>query len=214
MSTTLPEPPAGGARARRERGRREMREAILAAARALVEAEGAGALGVRPIARRLGYSAPALYEYVSGKAAVCDLLYIDGFHRLAAALADSAARESDPLLRLWAVAGALWSFALSHPQLYLFMAARPVPDYTPSAEASAAAEAALGVIEQAAAALIASGRWRARSAREPAVALWAVAHGFISLRLASGLTLLAGAGGYAGLYRTTLSAVLDAYERA
>ena len=62
-------------------------------------------------------------------------------------------------------------------------------------------------------ALIEAGRWRPLPARAPAVALWAVAHGFIALRLASPTTLVGGAGGYANLYRATLGAVVAAYER-
>ncbi len=54
---------ATGAKGRRERYSDEMRADILRAAREIIAAEGAGALSIRGIARRIGYSAPALYEY-------------------------------------------------------------------------------------------------------------------------------------------------------
>ena len=84
-----------GAKGRRARYGEEMRQDILQAARDIIAEEGAGALSIRGIARRINYSAPALYEYFSGKEAIAEALFIEGFRQLAVMLEQIA--EPDPV---------------------------------------------------------------------------------------------------------------------
>ena len=60
-----------------------MRAAILDEARRLLTEEGASALSMRAIARALGYSPAALYEYFPGKEDIFNALYFEGAGGLA-----------------------------------------------------------------------------------------------------------------------------------
>src|SRR5687768_17769497 len=75
--------PLSGAALRREQGRREMRAAILDEARRLLTEEGPAALSMRAIARALGYSPAALYEYFPSKEDIFAALYFEGAGGLA-----------------------------------------------------------------------------------------------------------------------------------
>src|SRR5215204_2209368 len=72
-----------GATQRREAARQEMREDILRVAREMVEREGVANLSLRAIARALGYSPAALYEYFPSKEAIAKALYFGGADGLA-----------------------------------------------------------------------------------------------------------------------------------
>ncbi|MDP8908054.1 MAG: TetR family transcriptional regulator, partial [Chloroflexota bacterium] len=65
---------------RRERNRREMAEAILAAARAVMQEHGVAALNLTEVARRVRLRPQSLAEYFPTKAAVYDALYERAFH--------------------------------------------------------------------------------------------------------------------------------------
>lgn len=110
-----------GAAARRERGRREMRAAILAAARQIVTEQGTAALQMRTVASAIGYSVAALYEYFPSKKAILAGLYFEGTEGLAgkmrAALTSlpASAPASD---RLGALGRAYRAFA--HEQTEVF----------------------------------------------------------------------------------------------
>jgi AcrR family transcriptional regulator len=143
---------------------------IVAAARELLEKEGAGALTMRRLAERLGIRAPSLYKHLPGKAALEAAIIATGFEDTAAALeaALDAALEAgeEPLA---ALAAAYRAFALDHPHLYRLMTDQPLPrDRLPA-----------GVEDRAAAPLL-----RAAGDPDRARAVWAFAHGMIMLELA------------------------------
>ena len=75
-----------GAEVRRQRNRREMRNAILEEASRIVAEDGLEALSIRAIARNLGYSAGALYEYFRDKDAIIHGLYFKGADGVGAAM--------------------------------------------------------------------------------------------------------------------------------
>lgn len=139
---------------------------VVAAARAVLEEEGAAALSMRRVADRLGIRAPSLYKHVSGKEEIEAELISDGFEEAAAAFEEACAGAEHPLA---ALAGAYRAFALRHPHLYRLMTERPLPRdrLRPGVEERAARpviEAAGGDVD------------RARAA-------WAFAHGMVMLEL-------------------------------
>jgi AcrR family transcriptional regulator len=79
---------------------------IVAAARELLEQQGAAALTMRRLADRLGIRAPSLYKHLPDKAALEAAIIATGFE-------DSAA--------------AYRAFALAHPHLYRLMTDQPLP---------------------------------------------------------------------------------------
>lgn len=174
-----------GAKRRRERYSSEMRQDILRAAREIIAEEGAGALAIRGIARRIGYSAPALYEYFSGKEAIAEALFVSGFEQLRVALERVEQAAPDPAARLTELARAYRQFARTHPEEYSLMFSRPIPQFQPSVRLLAETAApAFAPLQRAAAAAIAAGVLPPQDARAAATISWATMHGLVSLDLA------------------------------
>lgn len=111
-----------------------VREAILAAARDMMRAEGVGGLSLNEVARRLGMKPPSLYTYFESKHALYDELFRAGmrmYRQRLAALIES--HELDG--RLIAVVMADYmAFADENPDLYALLFERPVPGFVPSEE--------------------------------------------------------------------------------
>jgi AcrR family transcriptional regulator len=97
---------------------------IVAAARAILEEEGAEALSMRRIAERLGIRAPSLYKHVPDKQALEAAIISAGFEEQAAAF--EQALEQAPDDPLGAIATSYREFAHTHPHLYRLMTDRPL----------------------------------------------------------------------------------------
>ena len=96
-----------------------VRQAV-AAARAILEAEGWSAVTMRRLAAELGIRAPSLYKHLPDKAAVEIALIATGLEEMGAALAGGGPD-------LAGVAAAYRRYALAHPHLYALMTAGPLP---------------------------------------------------------------------------------------
>ena len=129
-----PRPKPLPAKQRRQRNRQEMTSAILETAQAIMRAEGAGALNLNELARRLGVKTPSLYEYFpGGKMQVYDALFRLGMETFAARMAPLGEQTT------WAAylrghMEAYMQFALDFPELYQICFERPVPGFVPSPE--------------------------------------------------------------------------------
>lgn len=98
-----------------------MRNAILEEASRIVADEGLEALSIRAIARNLGYSAGALYEYFRDKDAIIHGLYFKGADGVGAAMdRDLAALPADAsaLDQLRTLARTYRAHALANPDLF------------------------------------------------------------------------------------------------
>jgi AcrR family transcriptional regulator len=154
-------------------------EEVVAAARRLLEEEGAGALTMRRLAEQLGIKAPSLYKHLPDKAALEAAIIATGLEEAAAKFeqaVDSAtiggAANGDTAgggaAAIAALAAAYREFALAHPHLYRLMHNGPLPRrHLPA-----------GVEERAAAPLL-----RVAGSRARARALWAFAHGMVMLEI-------------------------------
>lgn len=102
---------------RRDRVREETLSEIKTAARALLVEQGIAGVQLRPVARAVGMTAPALYRYVDSLDALIELVCIDCFDELCAQM--EAARDSkadQPAMeRLMATARAFRAWAVAHP---------------------------------------------------------------------------------------------------
>ena len=139
---------------------------IVAAARELLEEEGAGALSMRRLGERLGIRAPSIYKHLPGKGALEAAVISTAFEEQAAAFADAVSGAEDPLA---ALADAYRAFARAHPHLYRLMTQGPL----------ARELLAAGAEERAAAPLVQA----VGGDRDAARALWAFAHGMTILEL-------------------------------
>ena len=124
MDTT----PAGTVR---DRIRAELTEEIKAIARRHLAEQGSAALSLRAVSRELGMVSSAVYRYFPSRDELLTALIVDAYGAVADALgqADAGRRRSDLLGRWLAVAHALRSWAVAHPQEYALIYGSPVPGY-------------------------------------------------------------------------------------
>lgn len=115
-----------------EAEREQMRQRILAAARALFQEGGLEAVSMRAIGRRVGLTAAALYAYFPDKAELLRALWHDALHDLTVRLQRISAGEADPLAAIRALAAAYTDFAEEDPVRFrvLFLRADPTPEQT------------------------------------------------------------------------------------
>lgn len=225
-------------RPKREHQQTDLRQRIIDAAWEQIAAEGASALALRAIARKVGITAPAIYHYFADRDALVTALIIEAY----TSLGDSqlAARDAVPaedlVGRLLATGVAYRAWALMHPQRYQLIFGTPIPGYVapfeqvfPSASRSIwPLVSSMEAIRQAGR-LRAAGFPKAASGHEPefsiwkthaggeadllslsvATLVWARVHGLVSLEIAGNLPPF-GAEGDA-LYRYELSLIAQQF---
>ncbi|MGH8995310.1 MAG: TetR/AcrR family transcriptional regulator [Acidimicrobiales bacterium] len=98
----------------------ERRTQLIAAARELLETEGAKAITMRRLGAQLGIRGPSLYKHVTSKEEIEAALIIDGLAELADILEGVPRTFVD-------LAGAYRAWALEHPHLYWLLNRRPLP---------------------------------------------------------------------------------------
>lgn len=185
-----------GAAGRRARNRREMREAILDAARQIVAERGAEALTMRAIGQTIGYSAAALYEYFPAKEDLYGCLYFEGGGGLSARMRDALA-GLDPgataLDRMGALGHAYRAFAHEQPDLFRLALGNPTPSFSPgfnprpsageAEEETVPEKDAFALLLDVAHAGVERGEFAPLPPIAVALAAWAAVHGFVILEL-------------------------------
>src|SRR5580700_1442192 len=98
-----------------------LREALIRAAREILELEGYEALTLRAAARRAGVSQAAPYNHFADKAALLPAVAALGFKEFAAAMRQEMSAADNPQARLNAAGIAYVAFATSNPGLFKLM---------------------------------------------------------------------------------------------
>lgn len=111
----------------------EVTDALLDAARHVLDQQGPGALTVRAIAQEAGTSTMAVYSRFGGKDAILEALYRRGFEILRRYLAEAPPAESGRAV-ITELGLGYRRFALVNPALYGFMFERPLPGFDPPME--------------------------------------------------------------------------------
>lgn len=146
------------------------RQQIVEAARRLLEEQGPEALSMRNVAAEIGIRAPSLYEHVTDKRALESAIIAD-------ALTEQAAEQMAFLERyegddpLTGIAENYRKWAQTHPHLYRLVYSRDLDRDEPAVVAAEAAAAQ--PIRSVTGGDVPAGR-----------AIWAFAHGMVSLELA------------------------------
>ena len=143
------------------------REQIIDVARELLEGDSSDGVTMQAIADRLEIRSPSLYKHVRNKHEVEIALISRGFAEQADEFTQAIVDATDPVE---AIAQAYRRWSLDNPRLYALMTARPIPHDEIEGDVEAAAAAPLLEAVQ-------GDTNRAR-------ALWAFAHGMVSLELA------------------------------
>ncbi len=176
---------------RRERQKAELREQILEASRAIVLAQGFGALSMRKIAEAIEYSPATIYLHFASRDQIALQLVREGFEQLLAAVAP-ARHVSDPLERLRDIGRRYVRFGLENPEAYrlIFMESPEFSSELFRAQLDAPEEPAgraFAVLADTVRDLIERGVFRATlDVDVTAEVLWCGVHGIVSLRLACG----------------------------
>lgn len=154
----------------------DLRPALIAAAMALVEESGVGAVSLRETARRVGVSAPATYRHFASKDSLLAAVAAEGFRDLGAALAAAARSEHDPLS---AMGVAYVRFALARRGVFRLMFGPETAQRANYPELKSAADQAFQWLKGGV-----QGKGRAaRDSRLAAIAAWALVHGLAQLFL-------------------------------
>lgn len=128
---------------RRQRRRSQTIEEVLDIAVEIMAEQGVAGLSVGEVARRMGIRPPSLYGYFPSKNALYDALFARGARlaldhaRAAVEALDVAGCHLEEVLLVAAESFVGWS--IEHPAYSQLLFWRPVPGFTPSAEAYAPA---------------------------------------------------------------------------
>jgi len=185
---------------RRERNRREMLDAILDAARAVMREHGVAALNLNEVARRVRLRPQSLAEYFPSKAALYDELFWRAVHLFHDG--DTRAyREHPPgwgQIEAWFVNRT--TLAYEHSDLYHLVFSAPVPDLRPTERSvEAIRETLVGVRGMVAAAIAAGAMAPGMTPERATDLLMAIRHGLIAEHLGKQGVLPAGSERFSGL---------------
>ena len=174
--------------ARKPEPPRELREACIDEALAIIERDGVEALSLREVARRLGVSHQAPYKHYPSR----DHLLAEVVRRAFAAFADhldARPREPDAFADLHAMGRAYLDYASRHPLHYRLIFGTPLPDAEAHPEMMTRGRYAFALLEEAIAALDAARPAAARAAepRLDALHVWSMLHGMASIAQTSAL---------------------------
>lgn len=183
-----------GASSRRERGRQEMRDSILAAAGKLVQAEGIDGLTIRAVAQAVGYSPGALYEYFDSKEAILTDLYFggtDGLGGFCDRAVTALPEDASAIDGIVALGRAYRGYALDHPDLYrlVFGGFKAPPEERPvHCEGEPDESGGFTTLIDIAARGVAAGELENLPVEVIAITAWAAVHGFVSLEVTGHIT--------------------------
>jgi AcrR family transcriptional regulator len=157
--------------------RPQVREALLAAARAELVEHGSAAISLRAVARRAGLSHASPKYHFGDRSGLLTAIATEGFHALADQL--SGVHESDTQRQLAALGRAYIDFGLSHRALFELMFT-PSELHVTDAELIAAQKQAIGALTTAVSRLAGI---NATPSDTPQLALisWALVHGLVVL---------------------------------
>ncbi len=216
-----------------------MQAAILETAWRQIAESGAASLSLRAIARELGITAPAIYNYYPDRDALVTALIIDAYKSFGDV--QYAARDSvpveDAVNRLKATGRAYRQWATTYPERYQLIFGTQIPGYVaPFEQTFPSAARAFGAIVSVVEAVRAAGRLKADSfpqvtpgheeafgmwknyageadvlSLSVAVLIWARVHGLVSLEIAGNIPPF-GTGGEA-LYAYELDSIVQTLIR-
>jgi AcrR family transcriptional regulator len=126
----------------REARRQSARATVLAAAWAMVRADGLAALSLRDLAKHAGITTPTVYAYFDSKNAIFDAMFGEAAETFAASKLEMV-DKGDHFENLRADAKSFIEFCVSDVARYQLLFQHSVPGFTPSPESYAPAVRAL-----------------------------------------------------------------------
>lgn len=159
------------------------REAVIDAARAMIESDGLDRVSLRKLAGTLGVTAPALYAYVEDKGDLLRSVAEEAFAELTARFEDID--DADPIERLRAYSRAYVDVAVDQPELFrtMFLFPPELGVAEPTGVELAAATRAFDVPRQAIEEAMDAGVLRRQDPAMAALTLWTATHGVADVLL-------------------------------
>jgi AcrR family transcriptional regulator len=157
---------------------KDLRNALVDEAIAVLAEDGPGDLTLRELARRLGVTHTAPYAHFADKKALLEAVADAGFERLADAIHEARTQHSEPHEAFEAMGIAYLNFARRNANWYHLMCVDPELGHDPECEISPGGERAFGELVDAIAALRPPA---AVDVPDFAVAVWAFVHGVAML---------------------------------
>lgn len=158
--------------------RPDVREALLAAARAELLEHGRAAISLRAVARRAGLSHASPKYHFGDRSGLLTAIATEGFDALASRLSD--VHESDARRQLAVLGAAYIDFGLSHPALFELMFA-PSELHTDDSNLVAAQQQAIGSLTAAVGQLAGADATPTDAPSKLALISWALVHGLVVL---------------------------------
>lgn len=124
------------ARPRKDQLREDMASDIKTVARAQMQAKGTAGLSLRAIARELGVTAPAIYNYFPRLDDLITALIVDAYNDLAESMqaAFDAVQTDAMRQRMGATLHAYRDWALKNPAMFQLIYGNPIPGYEAPSE--------------------------------------------------------------------------------
>lgn len=171
-------------RARRDKHKADLRQAILDSARDVFDANGYETFSLRRVAENIGYSPTTIYLYFADRDALLAALLDEGFGQFLAALRAATDNQPDPLVRLAALGRAYVRFGLDHAIHYrlMFMQRSDLLLCSPE-HGSEPRIASFQVLQTTVHEAQARGLMRPGDPLADAGAIWAVVHGITALAI-------------------------------
>ncbi|AFT71790.1 Transcriptional regulator, TetR family protein [Alloalcanivorax dieselolei B5] len=148
---------------------------------ALLHEEGAAAVTLRALARRLQVTAPALYRHFRNRDSLLAALAEYGFRELRRQLL--AVRRDDALEQLTGIGQAYIAFAQARPNLYRLMFGGQLLPRGAHPDLDAAGLGAFAVLQQSIDDALAAGYLNGQPAGPLTAAAWSLVHGFAELTI-------------------------------
>lgn len=182
MSTTISDAEAPSLSERRRQASRElMRAEILNAAQHIIRTDGMDALSLRALAKSVGVTAPALYEYFPNKEAILRALFVQGSQMMLGLMNETLAGAPPGILTLKGILDGYRDFARDEPDYFRLL----FGTVDPNLEFTADEYSAMATIFERFTALIVGcievGDLQAFPPSTLSCALWATVHGVATL---------------------------------
>lgn len=161
----------------------DLRDALVRAARTILETGGLADLSLRGVARAAGVSPAAPYHHFADKQALLNAVAAEGFAALTSEMLARMAKETDPAARLNASGVGYVVFAVENPALFRLMFGGDGQSLSSDTALTEASKGAYDVLRTAAAETSPNGT------ADPltCLKLWALVHGIAKLILEGGV---------------------------
>lgn len=169
----------------------DLRRALVETSSALVDAEGAGALSLRQVAKKLGVSHAAPSHHFADRPALLAAVAARGFADLAEAMTKARERHTDPVARLNATGVAYVRFAADHPERFRLMFGPEIAKEDGDADLMTATGCAFDVLVSSVSAALGN-EATAERVRIVTTAAWSLVHGLATLFIDKKLGALGG----------------------